>query len=105
MILRKPVLLALSLRPFCEEAPLLLKLWGYFAEFHRESCLAPLCILYLPTCALTHPPWTNLAEEPLGFGGIGFSPNITLLKSTFSLPLHPPLLAQVLPSKEECSLY
>ncbi|KAI9187355.1 hypothetical protein LWI28_027186 [Acer negundo] len=34
----------------CEEAPLLPKLRGYFAEFLRESCLAPLGILYLPTC-------------------------------------------------------
>ncbi|KAL4643636.1 hypothetical protein ACB092_02G106400 [Castanea dentata] len=31
------------------EAPLLPKLRGYFAEFLRESCLAPLGILYLPT--------------------------------------------------------
>ncbi|KAK2636900.1 hypothetical protein Ddye_031692 [Dipteronia dyeriana] len=36
--------------PLCEEAPLLPKLLGYFAEFLRESCLAPLGILYLPTC-------------------------------------------------------
>ena len=36
--------------PFCEGAPLLPKLRGYFAEFLRESCLAPLGILYLPTC-------------------------------------------------------
>ncbi|CAA3007658.1 glyoxylate hydroxypyruvate reductase HPR3-like [Olea europaea subsp. europaea] len=35
--------------PFCEEAPLLLKLRGYFAEILRESCLMPLGILYLPT--------------------------------------------------------
>ncbi|KAG6735399.1 hypothetical protein POTOM_062040 (chloroplast) [Populus tomentosa] len=28
--------------PLCEEAPLLPKLRGYFAEFLRESCLAPL---------------------------------------------------------------
>lgn len=34
----------------CEGAPLLPKLRGYFAEFLRESCLAPLGILYLPTC-------------------------------------------------------
>ena len=33
-----------------EEALLLPKLRGYFAEFLRESCLAPLGILYLPTC-------------------------------------------------------
>ncbi|KAF1876777.1 hypothetical protein Lal_00043707 [Lupinus albus] len=142
--------------PLCEEAPLLPKLRGYFAEFLRESCLAPLGILYLPTCvgfgyrypfvegrssfsweygmgyfsavapgtrtlargifstpsypekagapcALTHPPWTNLAEEPLGFRGIGFSPTFALLKPTFSLPLRPPLLARVLPSKAERS--
>ncbi|PPS07119.1 hypothetical protein GOBAR_AA13524 [Gossypium barbadense] len=36
--------------PFCKEAPLLLKLWGYFFEFLRESCLTPLGILYLPIC-------------------------------------------------------
>ncbi|KAI5353905.1 hypothetical protein L3X38_006799 [Prunus dulcis] len=36
--------------PLCEGAPLLPKLLGYFAEFLRESCLAPLGILYLPTC-------------------------------------------------------
>ena len=36
--------------PLCVEAPLLSKLQGYFAEFLRESCLAPLGILYLPTC-------------------------------------------------------
>uniref|UniRef100_A0A2N9G3L9 Uncharacterized protein n=2 Tax=Magnoliopsida TaxID=3398 RepID=A0A2N9G3L9_FAGSY len=142
--------------PLCEEAPLLPKLRGYFAEFLRESCLAPLGILYLPTCvgfgyrypfvegrssfsweygmgyfsavapgtrtlargifstpsypekagapcALTHPPWTNLAEEPLGFRGIGFSPMFALLKPTFSLPLRPPPLSRVLPSKAERS--
>ena len=33
-----------------EEAPLLPKLRGYFAEFLREGCLAPLGILYPPTC-------------------------------------------------------
>ena len=32
------------------QAPLLPKLRGYFAEFLRESSLAPLSILYLPTC-------------------------------------------------------
>ena len=32
------------------EAPLLPKLRGHFAEFLRESYLAPLGILYLPTC-------------------------------------------------------
>ncbi|KAG9438554.1 hypothetical protein H6P81_021505 [Aristolochia fimbriata] len=90
------------------QAPLSPKLRGYFAEFLRESCLAPLGTLLLkvvrafpgsmawllqrrsawysdigsrhflpplPPCpekskALTHPPWTNLAEEPLGFRGI-----------------------------------
>ncbi|KAK8328402.1 hypothetical protein V6Z11_A11G248500 [Gossypium hirsutum] len=36
--------------PLCEEAPLLPKLRGYFAEFLRESCHTPLGILYLPTC-------------------------------------------------------
>ena len=32
------------------KVPLLPKLRGYFAEFLRESYLAPLSILYLPTC-------------------------------------------------------
>jgi hypothetical protein len=32
------------------KAPLLPKLRGHFAEFLRESYLAPLSILYLPTC-------------------------------------------------------
>jgi hypothetical protein len=32
------------------KVPLLPKLRGYFAEFLRESYLAPLGILYLPTC-------------------------------------------------------
>ncbi|KAH0453511.1 hypothetical protein IEQ34_017835 [Dendrobium chrysotoxum] len=36
--------------PLFEEAPLLRKLRGNFAEFLRESCLATLGILYLPTC-------------------------------------------------------
>jgi len=40
---------AWSLRPLCEEVPLLPKLRGYFAEFLRERCLTPLGILYLPT--------------------------------------------------------
>ncbi|KAL4287296.1 hypothetical protein HN51_054911 [Arachis hypogaea] len=35
--------------PLCEGAPLLPKLRGYFSEFLRESYLAPLGILYLPT--------------------------------------------------------
>ena len=33
-----------------KKVPLLPKLRGYFAEFLRESYLAPLSILYLPTC-------------------------------------------------------
>ncbi|KAJ7941265.1 Cell wall-associated hydrolase, partial [Quillaja saponaria] len=54
--LRRPVFLVnsrpglVTSDPLCEEAPLLPKLRGYFAEFLRESCLAPLGILYLPTC-------------------------------------------------------
>ena len=35
---------------YYEGAPLLPKLRGHFAEFLRESYLAPLSILYLPTC-------------------------------------------------------
>jgi hypothetical protein len=45
----------------------------------------------------------NLAEEPLGFQGIGFSPMFALLKPTFSLPLHPHLLAPMLPYEVERS--
>ncbi|KAL8250157.1 hypothetical protein R6Q59_033850 [Mikania micrantha] len=52
---------------------------------------------------LAHPPWTNLAEEPLGFRGIGFSPIFALLKPIFSLPLRPLPLARVLHSKAERS--
>ena len=33
-----------------KKVPLLPKLRGYFAEVLRESYLAPLSILYLPTC-------------------------------------------------------
>jgi hypothetical protein len=33
-----------------KRVPLLPKLRGHFAEFLRESYLAPLGILYLPTC-------------------------------------------------------
>ena len=36
--------------PPLEWAPLLPKLRSHFAEFLRESYLAPLSILYLPTC-------------------------------------------------------
>ena len=36
--------------PPLEWAPLLPKLRGHFAEFLRESYLAPLGILYQPTC-------------------------------------------------------
>lgn len=40
----------------CEEAPFLPKIiWGYFAEFIRESCLVPLCILYLPIALYMYP--------------------------------------------------
>ena len=42
---RQRLVLAARLR-----APLLPKLRGHFAEFLRESYLAPLSILYLPTC-------------------------------------------------------
>ena len=42
---RQRLVLATQLR-----VPLLPKLRGHFAEFLRESYLAPLSILYLPTC-------------------------------------------------------
>ena len=42
---RQRLVLATHLR-----VPLLPKLRGHFAEFLRESYLAPLSILYLPTC-------------------------------------------------------
>ncbi|KAG0453472.1 hypothetical protein HPP92_024776 [Vanilla planifolia] len=37
--------------------------------------------------------WANLAEEPLGFRGIGFSPMFMLLKPTFSLRSSTPAAA------------
>ncbi len=40
----------LLLQPYVNKALLLPKLRSYFAEFLRESYLAPLSILYLPTC-------------------------------------------------------
>ncbi|PPS06298.1 hypothetical protein GOBAR_AA14340 [Gossypium barbadense] len=115
--------------PFCEEAPLLPKLHSYFSEFLRDSYLAPLvpgtrtlawgifstpsypekvrapCILesIIVFRALTHPLWMNLAEEPLGFRGIGFSPMFALLKLTFPLLLHLLPLTRVLPPKTERS--
>ena len=42
---RQRLVLATQLR-----VPLLPKLRGHFAEFLRESYLAPLSFLYLPTC-------------------------------------------------------
>jgi hypothetical protein len=45
----------------------------------------------------------NLAEEPLGFQGIGFSPMFALLKPTFFLLLRPHLLTPVLPFEVERS--
>ena len=54
--LRRPVFLInscvglVTATLFLCKAPLLPKLRGQFAEFLRESSLAPLSILYLPTC-------------------------------------------------------
>ena len=42
--------LGLVIAALLYKAPLLPKLRGYFAEFLREGYLAPLGILYLPTC-------------------------------------------------------
>ena len=42
--------LDLIIATFYLKVPLLPKVRGYFAEFLRESYLAPLGILYLPTC-------------------------------------------------------
>ncbi len=42
--------LDLVIATFLKKALLLPKLRSYFAEFLRESYLAPLSILYLPTC-------------------------------------------------------
>ena len=82
--------------PFCEGAPLLPKLRGYFAEFLRESCLAPLGILYLPTCVgfgYRYP----LAQSRSSFSweyGMGYfsavAPGIrTLARGIFSTPSYP----------------
>ena len=53
-------------------APLLPKLRGHFAEFLRESYLAPLSILYLPTCV------------GLGYGYCIFNANIAFLGTSFT---------------------
>ncbi|KAK8368195.1 hypothetical protein V6Z12_A01G024600 [Gossypium hirsutum] len=53
---------------------------------------------------LTHPPWTNLADKPLGFQGIGFSLMFALLKPTFSLPLRLLPLTRVLPLRRNAPL-
>ena len=47
-------------------APLLPKLRGYFAEFLRESCLAPLSILYQSTCVGLGTGLFNSLEDFLG---------------------------------------
>ncbi|PWA76046.1 hypothetical protein CTI12_AA236480 (chloroplast) [Artemisia annua] len=82
--------------PLCEEAPLLPKLRGYFAEFLRESCLAPLGILYLPTCVgfgYRYP----FVEGRSSFSweyGIGYFSAVapgtrTLARGIFSTPSYP----------------
>ena len=82
--------------PLCEEAPLLPKLRGYFAEFLRESCLAPLGILYLPTCVgfgYRYP----FVEGRSSFSweyGMGYFSDVapgtrTLARGIFSTPSYP----------------
>ncbi|GJX87442.1 putative reverse transcriptase domain-containing protein [Tanacetum coccineum] len=75
---------------------------SHFLPMREDDTLEKLTTQYLKE-ALTHPPWTNLVEEPLGFRGIGFSPMFALLKPTFSLPLRPLPLVRVLHSKAERS--
>ena len=48
------------------KVPLLPKLRGYFAEFLRESCLAPLSILYQSTCVGLGTGLFNSLEDFLG---------------------------------------
>ncbi|KAG9455494.1 hypothetical protein H6P81_000002 [Aristolochia fimbriata] len=87
--------------PLCEEAPLLPKLRGYFAEFLRESCLAPLGILYLPTCVgfgYRYP----FVEGRSSFSweyGMGYFSAVapgtrTLARGIFSTPSYPALKKQ-----------
>ena len=82
--------------PFCEGAPLLPKLRGYFAEFLRESCLAPLGILYLPTCVgfgYRYPFVEGRSSFSWEYGMGYFSavaPGIrTLARGIFSTPSYP----------------
>jgi len=51
------------------------------------------------TRSLTHPPWTNLVEEPLGSRGIGFSPMFALLKLTLQLGERSFISFEIYPTK------
>ncbi|KAG2642209.1 hypothetical protein PVAP13_2KG262474, partial [Panicum virgatum] len=75
--------------------PLLRKLRGYFAEFLRESCLAPLSILYLPTCvgfgySVVAPGMSLVEKQWLVHGAHTSAPQRLVLGpriEAFSLPL------------------
>lgn len=82
--------------PLCEEAPLLPKLRGYFAEFLRESCLAPLGILYLPTCVgfgyrylFAYSPSSFSWEYGMGYFSAVAPGTRTLARGIFSTPSYP----------------
>ncbi|KAG9438513.1 hypothetical protein H6P81_021546 [Aristolochia fimbriata] len=74
---------------------------GYFAEFLRESCLAPLGILYLPTCVgfgYRYPFVEGRSSFSWGYGMGYFSAvapgTRTLARGIFSTPSYPALKKQ-----------
>ena len=82
--------------PLCEEAPLLLKLRGYFAEFLRESCLATLGILYLPTCVCFRYKYPFVEgrssfswEYGMDYFSVVAPSTRTLTRGIFSTPFYP----------------
>ncbi|KAL8228516.1 hypothetical protein R6Q57_016100 [Mikania cordata] len=91
-----PVLVTATPLCDCEEAPLLPKLRGYFAEFLRESCLAPLGILYLPTCVgfgYRYPFVEGRSsfswEYGMGYFSVVTPGTRTLARGIFSTPSYP----------------
>ena len=59
----------------------------------RNINLLPIAYALRPRLRVsTHPGWTSLAQETLGFRRAGFSPALSLLMSASALPSGPPLL-------------
>ena len=76
--------------PFCEKTPFLLKLRGYFVEFFRESCLASLGILYLPTCVDFRYRYPFVEAFPRSMAWITLASQCLVLEhwlEAFSLPI------------------